>query len=74
MIYVLVFIAVALASFVWAKYIANVANKSRFKAASWDAILIGITAGYTIAYTSDPWNVLPAMLGGFIGTYSGVKK
>ena len=74
MIYALVFISVALASFIWARYISSVSKQRRLKAALWDGLLIGVVAGYTIAYTTDPWNIIPAMLGGALGTFLGTEK
>lgn len=56
----------------WAFYINHVKEGTALKAASWATFMLGIGAFGVISYVSNPWLLIPALLGAFAGTYSGV--
>lgn len=73
MMWLTVFIAVAVLDFVWAKYTSYV-NDSRAVYAGVAAVLIMVLGGTAvIGYTSDPLMLIPAGAGAFVGTYAAVK-
>ena len=65
--------AILLLDFCWVKYVRNVANKTPFKAASWAALLYGLSAFLYISIVHDPSLLVPALFGAFIGTYLSVR-
>lgn len=67
-----VFVAYVLLDFVFARY--NIACvQRRVAAASTWSMLIVVFGGYiTIKFVSDPWMLIPAALGAFVGTYISV--
>lgn len=74
MTYVLVFLGMALLDIIWAKYIQYTANKKATTAANYAAILLALNAYVVIAYTSNPYNVIPAAMGAWVGTYIGSQN
>lgn len=70
---VLVFLAVAALDFVWARYTKYV-NDGKPVHAGISAIIIMVLGGTAvIGYTSDPWLLIPAGAGAFVGTYGAVR-
>jgi hypothetical protein len=68
-----VFVAVAALDFVWAYYTRYV-NDGRAVCAGFAAILIMLLGGTAvIGYTADPWMLIPAGVGAFVGTFTAVK-
>lgn len=57
----------------WAFYTSSITNKLAFKASAWSAVvyIIGVTS--TINVIHNPWMLIPAALGCFVGTYIAVK-
>lgn len=67
-----VFLAVVISDFVWAKYMAAVAAKSAMEAASWAVLVIALGAYLVVSYVEDKRMVAPACIGAFIGTYLAI--
>jgi len=70
-------IAIAAVTFVidvlWAVYISEIAKNKPLSSAIAGGFLYTLGALVTIAYVSNPWMILPAVIGGFFGTYFTVK-
>lgn len=66
---VVVFFVDLVVDFAWSMYIRSLANNKSFQAALWSAFIFlagGVTA---IAYVENNWLLIPAVVGGAIGTY-----
>lgn len=72
--YVLVFFAAMLTDWLWATYIAHTAAKNAIQAALWSGVLMLVGAYVTLSYLEDWRMLIPAVIGGMIGTYISVKK
>jgi nitrate/nitrite transporter NarK len=59
--------------FVWARYNIACAQKRAVSASSWAALIAALGAFVVLTYTEDHWMILPAALGGFVGTFFAVK-
>jgi hypothetical protein len=70
--YLFVFFGVIALDLVWARYIITTAEKRALRAAVNAALIMAITAIVTILYVSDPWAIIPATAGAFVGTYVSV--
>lgn len=65
----LVFIVDFIVDFAWSMYIKSLANNQSLRAAGWSAF-ISLAGGVTvIAYVDNNWLLIPAVVGGAIGTY-----
>lgn len=68
---ILVFIATGVIDFCWTMYIKALSKNDTVKAAGWSAF-ITLAGGITvIAYTENHLLLIPAIIGGAIGTYLG---
>ena len=67
-----VFGAMLVSDFIWAKYIATVASKDSFSAATYGVIVVVLGAYIVVSYVEDKRLIIPAAIGAFIGTYYGV--
>lgn len=74
MIFVLVFLATAVADVFWTRYMQTVTAKEPTAAGLWSAGIIGLSAFTVVSYTSNHWLFVPAMAGAFVGTFFTVKK
>ena len=68
----LVFLCTFLADVCWARYIGHVGTGNRWHAAAWAASLFILGAVPVVGYTKNPWLLIPAVLGAFLGTVAGV--
>jgi hypothetical protein len=69
----IVFISLFALNVIWARYTIEVTNGSRWKAGAC-ASAITVLSGYAaISYVSNPWMLLPAMAGAFLGTGIGAQ-
>ena len=68
-----VFMSVAALDFVWAHYTKCINSGRAIGAGVYAAIIIVLGGTAVIGYTSDPWMLLPAGAGAFVGTYAAVK-
>lgn len=69
---VLVFLAYVALDFVFAKYVSATAEARGGAASSWSTGIVAFSGYITISYVSNPWLLIPAGLGAFVGTYLGV--
>lgn len=63
------FVLYIVIDFAWAMYISTIAHKHYFKASVWSAIIMGLGAFGVISYIENKWLLIPAILGGAVGTY-----
>lgn len=68
-----VFFISAAVDAVWAKYIATAASGRAFAAAIWSSLIVGCGSFVTIEYVQNKWMIVPAVIGGFVGTYLMMK-
>lgn len=57
----------------WTKYIKRAAENKALPAAWWSLLIYGFSSLNVLAYTKNPWLILPMMAGYFFGTYYAVK-
>jgi len=70
---VIVFFVSAAVDAVWAKYIATAAQGRAFAAAIWSSVIVGCGSFVTLEYVFNKWMIIPAVIGGFVGTYAMIK-
>jgi len=71
--YILIFFALFLTDIIWTLYIRWAANGHALKAAI-ASIFIYLVGAITIgAFVRDPWVLIPAGMGCFVGTYVTIK-
>jgi hypothetical protein len=58
----------------WVFYIRNVEAGRALSSASWAAFLYLTAAAATVSYVQDPWLLIPATAGAFLGTLFGVMR
>lgn len=68
MSWLLAFLGMVLVDALWALYIKAVADHEELAAASWSALVLGAGGGVTLGYVNDPWLLVPACAGAFVGT------
>lgn len=71
--FVLVFLGMCAYDFVWTALINATTAKRALAAAFHSSLLLTIGALCIIEYVRDPYLILAAGLGGFVGTYVSVK-
>jgi hypothetical protein len=58
---------------VWAYYTKAIVANRPIRAASYGGVIMGLNGSAMIGVTHDPWMLIPAIAGAFIGTYIGVR-
>ena len=71
--YALVFFACLAFDFLWTVCVTYTARREALRAASVGAVMHALQGAVTIAYTRDPWCLAFAVVGGFIGVYTGLR-
>lgn len=78
MMYIIKCLGVALSVFLvdvcWAKYFLYVAKHRPLPSAIWGSMIIVFAAFTTINYINDRFMLIPAFIGGFLGTYITILK
>lgn len=69
-----VFAALFALDFVWAKYTYAMQARQPIVAGGLSSMLILLSGAAAIGYTSNPWLLVPAMLGAFAGTWCAVRQ
>lgn len=59
--------------FVYSRWTMTVTEGHAAQASLWAALCYGLTGLATVQYVSDPWLLIPAVLGCMCGTYTAVK-
>lgn len=67
------FLAMAALDFVWTKYTYSVTKKYPHWASGWASAIALLAGAAQIAYTKNPWLLIPAVLGAYAGTYLAVE-
>jgi hypothetical protein len=71
--YLLVFASVFLLDVAFGFYVKNVAVGSANKAGLWAMAIFVLNGAATILYVQNPWNLIPAVAGAFLGTVTAVN-
>ena len=71
--FVLVMLAMIAVDAAWTRYLIDVQDRRPVLAGLWSAAIVGLGAFVVVSYVHDPWLVLAAAVGGFIGTTLTVK-
>lgn len=66
------FVALAVLDFIWAGYVKAVSSKPPLVAALWAIPVYGVGASVTVQVVHQPWIIIPACAGCFVGTFVGV--
>ncbi len=66
--------AVFTVDYLWALYIRYVSEKAAHKAAIFGTCIYILAAINVLAYTSNHWYLIPAMIGGYAGTWYAVHS
>jgi hypothetical protein len=67
----LAFLGMVALDFVWARYTINLIKKNPAKSGGYAATIMLLNGIVTLTYVHDPWMILPAAAGAFVGTYLG---
>ena len=57
----------------WTKYIKRANAGEALPAAWWSVTIYGLSSINVLAFTKNPWLLIPMVLGYFMGTYYAVK-
>ena len=72
--YILVFLSMIFVDYRWGIYMKAMANHEALKASVAGALIMLAGAFTAIGYIEDHYLLIPAVLGGFIGTYVAASK
>ena len=68
-----IFCALAVIDVLYAIYTKKVQQDKPFHASLFATAIYSVNALVVISFVQDPWLLVPAALGSFVGTYVGVK-
>ena len=71
--YVITFLALFVTDIFYTQYLSSVNNKQAVKASAWAAVVFIVASVAVINYTEDHWQLIPAALGAFAGTWAGIQ-
>ncbi len=74
MSYVAVFVITLLVDIAWTKYLLRAAEKRAHPASMWSAVIVGLGGLNVLVYTQNPWALIPAAAGAYIGTWWTIKR
>lgn len=69
----LAFFGMVALDFVWARYTINLVKKYNAVSGGYAATIMLLNGVVTLTYVHDPWMILPAAAGAFVGTFLGNK-
>lgn len=69
-----VFLAVAVADWLWSRYILHAAARRAGAASLYSGGIVLVGGVTTLAYVADPRYLVPAAMGAVVGTYWAVKR
>jgi hypothetical protein len=72
--YVLAFGVMVVLDATWAAYVRFAAERMPVRAGLSSMAIYAMGSALTLTYVEDHWTIVPAMLGGFVGTYLAVRK
>jgi uncharacterized membrane protein YfcA len=67
------FFGLVVLDFVWARYTITLVKKQAITSGGYAATIMLLNGIVTLTYVSNPWMILPAAAGAFVGTYLGGK-
>ncbi len=70
----LVFTALFVLDYIWARYTVAVGDQLAVRAAVYATAIMALNGYAAIGYTQNPWLLIPAAAGAFIGTYFAISK
>jgi hypothetical protein len=70
---VIVFVVMFALDIAWARYTMSASKEKEIEASVWASLILVFSSIVTIGYVSNPWLILPAVAGAFVGTYVGIK-
>ncbi len=70
---VVCFIAAFATDWCWTKYIKRASEGRAWPAAWWSMFIYLLSSANVLAYTKNPWLLVPMVFGYFLGTYYAVK-
>jgi hypothetical protein len=70
----IVFLAVAVADALWARYISAINSRDPIMSATLSMGIVLVNALAVVVYVENRWAVLAAGLGAFVGTYLSVRR
>lgn len=72
--YIFVFVAMAVADFLWGQYIIATTGQRSIKASVWSASIALVNGAVVIVYVNNHWLILVAAMGAFAGTFASIKR
>lgn len=72
LLFLLVFVIMFLNDWLWTVYIMYAARHEAFKASLASSAIVAIGAIATVAYLENRWSIVPAILGGGLGTFLAI--
>ena len=70
---ILIFLMMMIVDYIWGHYIKNLNDGKALKAAIFSSLIISIGSFSTINYVENHYFIIPAITGGFIGTFYAAK-
>lgn len=70
---ILVFIAMVLTDAFWTLYFIATKEEKAVNAGFWSMMIIILGGFSTVSIVENTWNMIPAALGAFVGTYAVVR-
>lgn len=68
------FVLMAVLDYVWAYYQRAINLRFPGRAAQLSATIIVLNALVVLSYADNPWMIVPAAVGAFVGTYFSVRR
>ena len=69
----LAFCSVAALDFVWAKYTYAMTGRRPVAAGFYASAIFALGGVAVLSYAANPWMLVPAVLGAFVGTWAAVR-
>lgn len=71
---VAVFVSFAVLDVAWAKYMVSAAQQRVGSAMFWSSAITLLAGFVTVEYVDNNWMLIPATMGGMLGTWIGMRK
>lgn len=72
-LFILIFLVDLSVAFAWTECVKAVAERKVIGATLWSGFITSSGAFTIISYTHNNWLIIPAVVGGMIGTYLSIK-
>lgn len=67
------FVGMLVLDFVWARYTLYVTQKRPVASSVTAAVITALNGSVVLSFVHDPWTLVPAVMGAFVGTYLSVQ-